>query len=122
MTNREIIRELKCCGYRRVNIDTDRRAARTFYTYRRSLHINGTENLSFHIVPQKESLGLGRFAVCAVKNGAGSQLGTDHAPFFFQRILPKRKDALVVPEADALTDKVENPTNGMLNFTEEEEK
>lgn len=40
----------------------------------------------------------------------------------YQRILPKRKDALVVPEADALTDKVENPTNGMLNFTEEEEK
>ena len=86
MTNREIIRELKCCGYRRVNIDTDRRAARTFYSYRRSLHINGTESLSFHIVPQKESLGLGRFAVCAVKNGAGSQLGTDHAPFFFQRL------------------------------------
>lgn len=40
----------------------------------------------------------------------------------YRRILPKRKDALVVPEADALTDKVENPTSGMLNFTEEEEK
>lgn len=39
----------------------------------------------------------------------------------YRRILPKRKDALVVPEADALTDKVENPTNGMLNFTEKEE-
>lgn len=87
MTNREIIRELKRCGYRRVDIDTDRRLRKTYYTCRGGLHINGTENLSFHIVPQKESLGLGRFAVCAVKNGAGLQLGTDHAPFFFQRLL-----------------------------------
>ena len=52
MTNREIIRELKRCGYSRVDIDTDSRAAKTFYTYRGGLHINGTEDLSFHIVPQ----------------------------------------------------------------------
>lgn len=87
MTNREIIRELKRCGYSRVNIDTDRRLRKTYYTCRGRLHINGTESLSFHIVPQKESLGLGRFTVCAVKNGAASQLGTDHAPFFFQHLL-----------------------------------
>lgn len=42
MTNREIIRELKRCGYSRVDIDTDSRAAKTFYTYRGGLHINGT--------------------------------------------------------------------------------
>lgn len=40
----------------------------------------------------------------------------------YLRILPKKRDVLVTPEADALTDKEENPTNGMLNFTEEEEK
>ena len=51
MTNREIIRELKRRGYSRVDIDTDRKVAKTFYTYRGGLHINGTENLSFHIVP-----------------------------------------------------------------------
>ena len=34
MTNREIIRELKRHGYSRVDIDTDSRAAKTFYTYR----------------------------------------------------------------------------------------
>lgn len=51
MTNREIIRELKRHGYSRVDIDTDSRAAKTFYTYRGGLHINGTGNLSFHIVP-----------------------------------------------------------------------
>ena len=32
MTNREIIRELKHRGYSRVDIDTDSRAAKTFYT------------------------------------------------------------------------------------------
>lgn len=48
MTNREIIRELKRCGYSRADIDTDSRAAKTFYTYRGGLHINGTEDLSFH--------------------------------------------------------------------------
>ena len=65
MTNREIIRELKRRGYSRVDIDTDRRTAKTFYTYRGGLHINGTGNLSFHIVPLQDSLGLGRFAICA---------------------------------------------------------
>ena len=44
MTNREIIRELKRRGYSRVDIDTDRRTAKTFYTYRGGLHINGTGN------------------------------------------------------------------------------
>ena len=53
MTNREIIRELKRRGYSRVDIDTDSRAAKTFYTYRGGLHINGTEDLSFHIVPHR---------------------------------------------------------------------
>lgn len=87
MTNREIIRELKRRGYSRVEIDTDNRAAKTFYTYRGGLHINGTENLSFHIVPPQDSLGLGRFAICATRNGESSQLGTDQAPFFFGRLL-----------------------------------
>ncbi len=87
MTNREIIRELKRSGYSRVDIDTDRRTAKTFYTYCGGLHINGTGNLSFHIVPPQDSLGLGRFAICATRNGESSQLGTDDAPFFFGRLL-----------------------------------
>ena len=87
MTNREIIRELKRRGYSRVDIDTDSRAAKTFYTYRGGLHINGTGNLSFHIVPPQDSLGLGRFAICATRNGESSQLGTDQAPFFFRWLL-----------------------------------
>lgn len=85
MTNKEIIKELEQSGYRRVDIDNDKGIPKTFYTYHEGLHINATENLSFHIVPQEESLGLGRFAVCATKNGTGSQLGTDYAPLFFRR-------------------------------------
>lgn len=83
MKKKEIIQELKRYGYSRVNIDTDRRTSKTFYTYRGGIHINGTENLSFHIVPPPESFGLGRFAICATRNGESSQLGTDHSPFFF---------------------------------------
>lgn len=86
MKKKEIIQELKRYGYSRVNIDTDRRTSKTFYTYRGGIHINGTENLSFHIVPPPESFGLGRFVICATWNGESSQLGTDHAPFFFQRL------------------------------------
>ncbi|MDM8153513.1 hypothetical protein QUW14_04145 [Bacteroides gallinaceum] len=82
----ELVRLLEKFGYKRVNIDMDRGVPKNYYIYRGGLHINATENLSFHIMPQKDSLGLGRFAVCAVKNGAGSQLGTDHVPFFFQRL------------------------------------
>lgn len=102
MTNREIIRELKRRGYSRVDIDTDRRTAKTFYTYRGGLHINGTGNLSFHIVPLQDSLGLGRFAICATRNGKSSQLGTDQAPFFFGRLLAflkgERKENEIIDE------------------------
>lgn len=42
MKKKEIIQELKRYGYSRVNIDTDRRTAKTFYTYRGGIHINGT--------------------------------------------------------------------------------
>ena len=102
MTNREIIRELKRHGYSRVDIDTDSRAAKTFYTYHGGVHINGTENLSFHIVPPQDSFGLGRFAICATRNGESSQLGTDHAPFFFRRLLAflkgERKENEIIDE------------------------
>lgn len=102
MTNREIIRELKRRGYSRVDIDTDSRAAKTFYTYRGGLHINGTGNLSFHIVPPQDSLGLGRFAICATRNGESSQLGTDHAPFFFRWLFAflkgERKEKEIIDE------------------------
>ena len=83
MTNREIIRELKRCGYSRVDIDTDSRAAKTFYTYRGGLHINGTEDLSFHIVPPQDSLGLGRFAICATRNGGKLTAGDRPSPVLF---------------------------------------
>lgn len=33
MKKKEIIQELKRYGYSRVNIDTDRRTSKTFYTY-----------------------------------------------------------------------------------------
>ena len=56
MKKKEIIQELKRYGYSRVNIDTDRRTSKTFYTYRGGIHINGTENLSFHIVPPPDGL------------------------------------------------------------------
>lgn len=83
MPTSELIWLLKKFGYKRVDIDTDRRIPKTFYTYCKSLHINATENLSFHIVPPEESFGMGRFAMCATKNGKSSQLGTDHAQLFF---------------------------------------
>lgn len=81
----ELIRLLKKFGYKRVDIDTDRKIPKTFYTYRGEIHVNATENLSFHIVPQKNSLGMGRFAVCATKDEKGTQDGTDHALLFFPR-------------------------------------
>ena len=38
----------------------------------------------------------------------------------YRRILPKKKDAVVLPETDApATNEKENPTDGMLNFTDE---
>lgn len=87
MTNQELIRLLAIKGYRKVTLETDRGESKTFYTYRRGLHINATKDLSFHIVPQSQSLGLGRFAVCATKNGESSQLGTDRPELFFPRLL-----------------------------------
>ena len=99
---REIIEQLEKTGYSRVDIDTDSRAAKTFYTNRGGVHINGTENLSFHIVPPQDSFGLGRFAICATRNGESSQLGTDHAPFFFRRLLAflkgERKENEIIDE------------------------
>lgn len=114
MTNREIIRELKRRGYSRVDIDTDSRAAKTFYTYRGGLHINGTEDLSFHIVPPQDSLGLGRFAICATRNGESSQLGTDQAPFFFRWLFAflkgERKEKEIIDEIIYKADSHENGT------------
>ncbi|WOF14885.1 hypothetical protein F1644_03330 [Butyricimonas paravirosa] len=102
MSVREIIEHLEKTGYSRVDIDTDRRTAKTFYTYRGGLHINGTGNLSFHILPPQDSLGLGRFAICATRNGESSQLGTDQAPFFFGRLLAflkgERKENEIIDE------------------------
>jgi len=79
MTNQELIRLLKANSYKRIALDND--------TYRRGLHINATDKLSFHIVPQSQSLGLGRFAICATGNGASSQVGTDCPELFFPRLL-----------------------------------
>ena len=73
MTNQELIRLLKANSYKRIALDNDTGEPKTFYTYRRGLHINATDKLSFHIVPQSQSLGLGRFAICATGNGASSQ-------------------------------------------------
>ena len=86
-TNRELGRLLEHHGYKRMEIDTDRRIPKTFYVFRRGLHINASEDLSYHIVPQQDSFGLGRFAVCATKDGESSQLGTDCARLFLRRFL-----------------------------------
>ena len=86
-TNRELIRLLEHHDYKRIEIDIDRGIPRTFYVFRRGLHINASEDLSYHIVPQSDSLGLGRFAVCATKDGESSQLGTDCARIFLERFL-----------------------------------
>ena len=74
-------------GYKRMEIDTDRRIPKTFYVFRRGLHINASEDLSYHIIPQQDSFGLGRFAVCATKDGESSQQGTDCARLFLRRFL-----------------------------------
>ena len=87
MTNRELIRLLRTKGYRKVTLETDRGEPKPFHTYRCGLHINATKNLSFHIVPRSQSLGLGRFAICATKNGESSQLGTDWPELFFPCLL-----------------------------------
>lgn len=87
MTNQELIKLLKMNGYRKVTLETDNGEPRTFYTYRGGLHINATGNLSFHIVPPSQSLGLGRFATCATKYGGSSQTGTDCADLFFPRLM-----------------------------------
>lgn len=87
MTNRELIRLLRTKGYKRVTLETDNGTPKTFYTYRRGLHINATKNLSFHIVPPSQGLGLGRFATCATKDGESSQTGTDYPGLFFPRLL-----------------------------------
>ena len=86
-TNRELVRLLEHHGYKRMEIDTDRRIPKTFYVFRRGLHINASEDLSYHIIPQQDSFGLGRFAVCATKDGESSQLGTDCARLFLGRFL-----------------------------------
>lgn len=86
-TNRELGRLLEHHGYKRMEIDTDRRTPKTFYVFRRGLHINASEDLSYHIVPQQDSFGLGRFAVCATKDGESFQLGTDCARLFLRRFL-----------------------------------
>lgn len=87
MSNQELIKLLKMNGYRKVTLETDNGKPRTFYTYRGGLHINATENLTFHIVPPSQSLGLGRFATCATKGGESSQTGTDCTDLFFPRLL-----------------------------------
>lgn len=87
MKNPKLIKLLGTKGYKRVTLETDNGEPKTYYTYRRGLHINATKDLSFHIVPPSQSLGLGRFAICATENGESSQLGTDYAPFFFQPFL-----------------------------------
>ena len=87
MKNSELIKLLKTKGYKRVTLETDNGEPNTFYSYRRGLHINATGNLSFHIIPPSQSLGLGRFAVCAVRDGAGFQTGTDCPELFFRRLL-----------------------------------
>lgn len=88
MTNQELTRLLRTKGYKRVTLETDSGEPKTYYTYRRGLHINATKDLSFHIVPPSQSLGLGRFAVCVTKDGASFQTGTDCPGLFFLRLLP----------------------------------
>lgn len=87
MTNDELIPVLKENGYRRTTLETDKRESMTFYTHQHGLHINATKNLSFHIILQSQSFGLGRFAICATRNGESSQLGTDYPELFFRRLL-----------------------------------
>lgn len=87
MKNQELIRLLKSVGYSRINIENDSFEAKTFYLYRGGLHINGSRNLSFHIVAYKDSLGLGRFATCVLKKGEGYSTGTDCPDLFYPRLL-----------------------------------
>ena len=82
MPTSELIWLLKKYGYKRVKISEDKGIPKTFYTYHRSLNINGTEDLSFHIMPPKKGI-IGRFSMCATKDRKGTQLDTDYAQLFF---------------------------------------
>ena len=94
MKNSELIKLLKTKGYKRVTLETDNGEPNTFYSYRRGLHVNATGNLSFHIVPPSQSLGLGRFAVCAVRDGGGlpDRDGLPGTVFPAPAVLPARRD------------------------------
>ena len=74
-----------------MEMGTDGRIPKTFYGFRRGWDINASEELSYHIVPQQDSFGLGRLAVCATKEGESSQLGTDCARLFVRRFLASLK-------------------------------
>mgnify|MGYP000801772216 CR=1 FL=1 len=112
-TNRELVRLLEHHGYKRMEIDTDRRIPKTFYVFRRGLHINASEDLSYHIVPQQDSFGLGRFAVCATKDGESSQLGTDCARLFLRRFLAFLKGERSGKE---IIDEICNNRKRLLNY------
>lgn len=88
---REIIEQLEKTGYSRVDIDTDSRAAKTFYTYRGGVHINGTENLSFHIVPPQDSFGLGRLQYALPGTGKAHSWGQTMPRSFSGGCLPFSK-------------------------------
>lgn len=87
MKNKELIRLLKSVGYSRINMEKDSFKAKTFYLYRGGLHINSTENLSFHIVTYKDSLGIGRFATCVQKKEESYSTCTDYPGLFYPRLL-----------------------------------
>ena len=101
MTNREIIRELKRHGYSRVDIDTDSQPQR-LSTPTMAGFINGTGNLSFHIVPPQDSFGLGQFAICATRNGESQPAQEQLCPVLFRRLLAflkgERKENEIIDE------------------------
>ncbi|WP_302609824.1 hypothetical protein [uncultured Bacteroides sp.] len=72
MNNREIIRLLEKSGYRRLSIDKHRLDdERTYFLYRRGLHITATCNLSFHIDPEAGKAGMCEFGICVVNDNRG---------------------------------------------------
>lgn len=65
MTNQELTRLLRTKGYKRVTLETDSGEPKTYYTYRRGLHINATKDLFPHRAPIAK-FGIG--TVCRMRN------------------------------------------------------
>ncbi len=86
MKNKDIIKVLKQMGYTKVSVSSPCNV-KTYYQYKGGLHIQATKNLSFHIDPSAEKIGMGRFGVCVEKDGKGTSIDINYPKLFFSILL-----------------------------------